>query len=890
MGNSAPAAQTQIAPDDWSPSIGRMDANLTLRHLPSDLLPQLLWSERFTNATLNTLPDWRTLGQPTLKLLRLAGANGVEFGSSNGSAGFERAIDPKMLAGKDVRIELRFACPSARRVAALRGVTLSVVASGREQVNTIALPLVADVSSGWETQSWCVHFQPDIRAASVRIVAAGTDALLTCSRLAIYDETWASALAGHAPASQPADNLIVDGDFETGQPRFSVSAARRWPDGSELVLPVNWRFTDDKAAGRQALEVEATAAATRLLFGPLDLSSVRRPSTQPEGQQPYRLSLYARAARPAAITATLRSTIGVIGQATFQPQEAWGWYSAELRPLANTAGAAGTRWAELVLDIVTADRDLEANAIGFDAVRLALSQQPTTSAPVRPQPFDLGILVGDGAENIDLRSLFDVKDGLIFTVRIVGEPRTPPPGQLAIDLVDAADHVVWTRTATPKLDANGRYEEPVRLPMPRGYYRALATLWSGQPGRSEFRGHSSASMAVVSLDDPVPIGGPFGLSARGGTISLRSTQLGAAWARADLSAGQVKKGAGWDLTLWQWLLGRAAQADVDVVAALTLPQSQPAAARFVTECLGHRDALPTAVVLDSPSSSRSAGLDAAAQLKLARDAIRSRGLDVKVIRDISAGSLGEPVTAADADVLGIAVPPAALPELSEAALERLGQGVGHGAARRPIWDLDVPAALGESPDWATPAGGNAASLPVTLVRTAVDPLRSASRMVRAALIRGLTGVQRIDLDVAPLAPLRTTLQADERRLHEPDYSPRVAVTAFEAMAGLLNDATLKRWIDLPGGARVLYYEKDDGWAVAAMWRPFGLSPTRVSFESLPEDVELLNVTGASEPAEMIGGRRLVEINEVVRYLVAPSDLRETLRTSLDTMRTSPGGE
>jgi hypothetical protein len=240
-------------------------------------------------------------------------------------------------------------------------------------------------------------------------------------------------------------------------------------------------------------------------------------------------------------------------------------------------------------------------------------------------------------------------------------------------------------------------------------------------------------------------------------------------------------------------------------------------------------------------------------------------------------------------VWGIASRETSLPEESETYLDQIRR------RRSPttcVWDLGVPVRLGGMPEanlWPyRPADaqtiGSAASDAIEQLARPLDPVRSASRMVRAILIRTLAGAEMVCCDAVALSPVSSIHDDDHRRLHERDFSPRVALVAFDLAAQLLNDATLERWIDVPGGARVLLFAKDDGRAVAVLWRPFGLAPTRLRFEALPASVRVIDCLGLSEPAVVEGGRRIIGVNEIVRYLIAPADQRDALRRSLDTVR------
>ncbi|HON69269.1 MAG TPA: hypothetical protein PLS23_22550, partial [Phycisphaerae bacterium] len=177
--------------------------------------------------------------------------------------------------------------------------------------------------------------------------------------------------------------------------------------------------------------------------------------------------------------------------------------------------------------------------------------------------------------------------------------------------------------------------------------------------------------------------------------------------------------------------------------------------------------------------------------------------------------------------------------------------------------------------------------PVVRIESPPDPVRAASHMVRSILIRALAGAQMVCCDAVALDPPTSLYESDRRRLHERDLTPRPALVALERMASLLNDATLVRWLDQPDGCRILYFEKDDGGAVAAIWRPFGWSPTYLSFAGLPATMEVIDCFGTPEPLLMSGYVRLVPVNEMVRFIVAPPGQAALLAEAVDASRVRP---
>jgi hypothetical protein len=152
------------------------------------------------------------------------------------------------------------------------------------------------------------------------------------------------------------------------------------------------------------------------------------------------------------------------------------------------------------------------------------------------------------------------------------------------------------------------------------------------------------------------------------------------------------------------------------------------------------------------------------------------------------------------------------------------------------------------------------------------------------LIRSLAGANGVCCGAVALAPIRSIFDPDERRFHDEHYAPRVALVAYELMTFLLNDATLTRWVDQPGGSRVLFYRKDDGSAVAVIWRPFGLSPTRLAFDNLPDAVRVIDGVGSDIAPVTEAGTRIIEANEMVRYLIAPADQAASLEAAVRNVR------
>jgi len=174
--------------------------------------------------------------------------------------------------------------------------------------------------------------------------------------------------------------------------------------------------------------------------------------------------------------------------------------------------------------------------------------------------------------------------------------------------------------------------------------------------------------------------------------------------------------------------------------------------------------------------------------------------------------------------------------------------------------------------------------PIQRLAEPQDPVLLASRMVRACLVRWLAGVEVLCCDAAAISPVRSCYDDDHRRLHETDLSPRMAVAVFDQMAALFNDATLTRWIDYADNTRAVVFDKADGQVIIALWRPFGASPTQLSFEILPEAIQWLDCTGAPQTIARKEPYTTIEVDEIVRYLVAAPAEAATLRRAIDLAR------
>ena len=681
--------------------------------------------------------------------------------------------------------------------------------------------------------------------------------------------------------------------------------------------------------------------AGRIGFGPLNLAAAIADKTGPGtpgpgprssqsegGLRRMFLSFLACGTRPATVAVSLRTRTRSLGRIAYPLTTQWQQFTGSFQFTSDTVEQRlDLSAAELVFEFISepgGPEDFgdfsraEPNICSLDAVVLQAS--PIVSRYVPSAPVEAGLSI-TGTDTTDLSNLFDLQEPVGFGLRLrplvtapgSDKPVTTAPGsaksvatapgsdykfvgRLAIDLLDAWDLVVARQTRDVVLPPGGTHAEWVDVGiLPRGYYRVLATLWDGPPGQSRVISQTSIPLAVISMRDPVPAQNLFGLSTYQGNISIHTTQLGAGWVRVNLPTQQLATSTGkWDFAVWQAIVGQCQRAQVDVVASVDLPATAGPRQSFIETWLSDQPWLPIGIVLRPPAIGRQSGRDYLQQLAEVRKLLAVRSPELRLVEDLSyLDGLPDRQTPADGQsvpiVWGLSGKETALPEHHEGYLEAIGQ-------RRPgnteVWELSAPVRLGSIPPIGTreplePVDASGGPDVAQLLRPPVDPVRSASRMVRAKLIRELAGASMVCSEAVALAPPRSVFDDDHAWLHEADLSPRAALVAFDLAAELLNNASLARWIDLPGGGRLLYFEKDDGRAVVVMWRPYGLSPTRLRIPALPASALALDCVGRAVALTAEDGRQIIEINEFVRYLIVPADQRETLRQALDQVAIEP---
>jgi hypothetical protein len=892
---------------EWLPGSGRTTEAIGRRHALSSTTQVVLYGEDFAQPEGPALAAWRKIGSPDLRPFRIGDRPGVEIASSGqpGECGLERDLDSEKLAGYDARVDVTLACHSPTRLNALRGARLSIIATDAAgEPREIFLPIAADLAPEWETLSWWVRFGTRINKTVLRLRLIQPGAGIAIARIEMTGRDWTSAANTSVAAAgdAPCANLIAGGDFETGRRIFYASTIRHWPNGDETTAPLPFSYAGEAVVGERSLRVRIGEGTGRIGFGPLDLLAGR---AAPSPTTTWHLKFYARANKATTLAVSLDTQDSVLQRGSFNLTTAWQAFTATLEvPPASADNRSAIAAAELVFDLP--------NEGGVEPVELLLDGVSLTDVPVdnyvQADAIEIGI-TGPTPLTSDLANLVSENEASTFQIDLTANPLGNMPasrpaaassdastGTLALDLLDAWDRLVWTRTAEVRMPPNGKYSEKHSLPLPRGYYRLLATLWSGEPGQSRLISHDEQAAAVISFQDAVPLGNRFGLSTSDGCISGYTTALGAGWVRTDVVSQrfETKPGA-WDFAPWQAQLKAAKQANVEVVTGVTLPLIDRFRRDFMSQWLASNTIPPIGLVVSPPAISTRPTDEYLEQLGWVGQMLVMGSPQTKVVCDLAAMGIkpGDKMPAlppAGNFVIGYAGTDTAIPEASDRLLEQIGRS--HPEEVR-VWDLGVPIRLGGNPgrrDWPALTAARSGKVdPVVRLDVAPDPVVSASRMVRAILIRALAGAQLVCCEASALNPPATLFGEDTSSLHERDLTPRPALVAFERMTSLLNDATLVRWIDEPDGCRILYFEKDDGGAVAVFWRPFGLSTSYLSFAGLPPTLPAFDCLGNPEPATMADHVRVVSVNEVVKYIVAPANQAALLSEAVSAarIRTAP---
>ncbi len=915
----------------WDPRYGRMGAFLRNRHLEpdealaTDGLAQTVCSEAFDSFEPATPRPWEVVGEPLLRTPTEPGRGcflELEAPPDGGTHGLCREVPAEKVRGEVVRVRVLTRLTSAARARLFGSPQLRWrVTTTDGRVSTVALPLVGRASPGWEAQESLTWFSGSVQRVVLELVHVRTSGACAFDDLVVETPAaeqfdW-TAVAGANPlpgvrarAPATAMNLVANGNFEVGPKGFSVWAERQWPGRGTYVVPQYWYFDSDAKVGQMSLAVPVGGARAAVTVGPFDL--IRRGRGERPAER-YHLSFCAKASAAAQIEVEWRIDGLPAHVDRFPVGTEWVRHRhVSLTPYVLVSGPDRPVRAELVFrlgDSSSADRVI----FWLDGVSMGVSSP--TERYVPPAPVEVGIF-GPAPDPTDLGELLQPGDPAVFAVRVANYVDRTYTGSVALDVVDAGDRPVWTKTVQPLVQADRTWNEQIVLRLPRGYYRVKAAAWSESVGSSSILSRDERAFAVVDLTDPVPRAGFYGLSADAGSVSLRTTQIGSGWVGMplDLQWCITPEGRA-SFAGWLDAIERCHAQDLNIVAKLSgIPREAPRRRDLYRAWM---DACPVGVAgvhidrNDASEVEADVREDGFRRVRRWLGAADTAPPAVLVAMSAEAVALptrpaGAPTTAPDMPAFAFPTSaptqapsvmldgysfrcfaPAMMPELAEPQLDQWAR-VRQATEPCGWWDLFVIGTAGSA--YARRARiVTDPSSPVVVQTPQADPLRSASCLVRSMLIRHLANADYACSTVHALRTFDTFLDPPEDCLSEYDHSPRPALVAWDWMTALLGDAVPIRWFDKPSDARVFVFAKGDavgpragGAMVAAVWRPFGRSRQRLVLAGLAGKARLYDLFGRPEPGATAGADLIVQIDEIVRYIVAPAELRETLLSALES--------
>jgi hypothetical protein len=913
----------------WSPRFGRMGTYLRSRHTEmSEVLAaegpgQTLLAEHFETFRADAPEPWQVLGKPIMRILREPERGGyleLEAPPGPGLDGIQREIAGDRVRGQVVRVRVLTQLTSAaraRRFGAPQMRWIVRTADGRK--HTFSLPLIGRASPGWEPQEFLTYFDTTVRRVWLQVVhvnssaACGFDDIIV-DLLPADQFIWAASPgAGGGEATSRASgptttaNLVLNGNFEVGPKGFSVWAQRDWPGRGRYVAPQLWYFDSDAAIGQVSLEVPSAGATANVTLGPFDLA---RRGTAERPAERYHLSFWAKASTPTDLEVDWRILGMPPNTQRFLIDTEWARYRhVYLTPVAvlsasQSQGRPAT--AELTFRMAgPAEKDYVTywlDGVTFSASRVS---EPFSS----PTPIEVGVF-GPAPDPTDVGELLQLGEPAAFAVRLVNCEKAAYSGTVAIDLIDALDRPVWTKTARPYVDADSTWNDQVVLTLPRGYYRVKVTAWSEAIGSSSILSQDERALAVIDLEDPVPRAGYFGLAADAGSLSARTAQLGSGWVTMPLDAAWRQSGTnaakGGEFEGWREATEYCDAQGLNVVAKLSgLPREADRRRTFYRSWLDARGAYVSAAYLDWAEVSQVAAGASAVTPETARAWLGiPQGGPPAVVLGISGEEGPVPVTSrpttasaakqasrptsaptANASAMsdGFAFrcfAGAMMPEAAEPQLEQFGRR-RQAMATAGWWDLSVAGAAGSAYAHRVHIATDSAA-PVAVQMPESDPALSASCLVRAMLIRYLANADYACASVHAHRAFNSLIDVPDDCFNEYDQSPRPALAAWDWMTMLLNDAVPVRWYDKPSDARALAFEGRNGQIVVAVWRPFGRTAQRLVLKGLAKRANVYDLFGRGEPGSNVGGDLVVRVDQLVRYIVAAPEVRDALLMALET--------
>ncbi len=912
---AADAREAAYVPSpSWDPWFGRMGGYLRNRHaeLGEAVASEPIWTETFDSFRPDAPPPWEVIGEPGLRVLTEAGRGNclqIDAPPGPGLHGIQREVAADRVRGRLVRVRVRTRQTSAARARNLGTPQMRwLVATGDGQKHIASLPLIGRASPGWEAQEFVTYFEPAAKRVWLQLVHVNTSCPFDFDDVVVErvsSDSFARPVTADGESPGPgvdrvptaAPNLVPNGNFEVGPKGFSVWSRREWPGRGRYAAPQYWYFDSDAMVGQVSLAVPLTGVEANVCLGPFGLTAAggrERPAER------YHLSFYAKASDAIDIEVDWRIAGLPASTARFRVGTEWTRQRhLYLTPVTVLDGDAGTA-AELTFR-VPATTEADHRMLWLDGVAFGASRTSETFAP--PAAVEIG-LFGPAPDPTDVGELLQLGEPAAFAVRLANYADRPYGGTVAIDLLDAFDRPVWTKTTQPQAAAESTWNDQVVLRLPRGYYRAKATAWSGSIGVSSILSRDERAMAVIDLADPVPRTGFFGMAADAGSLSARTTQIGTGWVTMPLNAAWCAGGAGRSpFGGWTAATEHCGAQDLNVVARLSnLPRDAARRRTFCAEWLAASGSDVAAVHVDRDEASE-ARADKPTRLPAAiRRWLGTASSRPAVVVGVSADDwpptttapLSQPATSAArvpasrptsaptsmstmrAD--GFAIRCLALPMMPEDAETQLDAW----GRRRPLaataswWDLSVVGCAGSAYSRRAAVTTNPGS-PVCVQTEGADPLRSASCLVRGMLIRHLANVDFACSTVSAFRPIETLAEPPPSgAMTEYDHSPRPALAAWDWMTVLMNNATPIRWFDKPSDVRGIAFERDDGQTVVAVWRPFGRTQQRLVLPGFAGRAVVYDLFGRPEPDAKAGADLVVRIDELVRYVVSAPEAREAL--------------
>ncbi len=868
---------------EWRPDSGRLSAYLRERHghdSPGALT--VIFDEDFERSSATGETAWRVVGKVKPRLPRSTGQPGgagryLELGrSEEGDAhGLAWDLPPARLSGRVVRCRVRTYLPRLLPVRRVGMPTIRFVfCSPRLSREIVTWPLTLHPSPGWETQEFLCKVPAELESATLEALQVGSSIVIGLDDLRV--EQFDSLIGTAAPpVAEAGGNLVINGDFEVGQKGFSVYGVRRFPDGRRGIVPHAWFLDHDAPVHRSCLLVPLRTDQAWVEFACL------RP---PARVKSFMLSLQLRAARPVRVEASLTDAAGRLGAATFPASDTWRSFQELLSVTRPAQGLA--RLAIKAQGKPERAGSAEPSHLWIDAVALYAAGNPVAGYRAASD-VEVGVL-GPAPDPVDLAHLIEVGQAVSFAARIINHAQQPFRGTLAIDVVDAFDRLVWTKTSEQTVAPGDMQELPSQLHLPRGYYRILATAWPGRIGHGRPGSRAERAFGVVNLSDAVPRGSPFGFVAGVGRLSRRLTQLGGGWVRF-LAAPPSGNGPAVD-----WLsesLSSAARARLETVVAINqVPREESERRRFLgalvsaaanggaaIEIAAHDDPdLTSGEYLEFFNACAADITRLAPRLKIAAPS-RTEPIGAKLQWLRKCVNSGLPTALA---ALTIRLPPFRPPEQVESVLEDFA-ALATQKASQHRWDVEVPAHAGTAYLY-VPRGVPSGPRLRSIWPARSDPALEASELVRSLAIRYLAGIERACCGLFSHQPLDILNARSHEALNEYDNAPKPAVVAFDLFAEMLNDAYLAEWIDLRRDVRALCFEKSDGGGVALIWRPFGASIEWYLLPGWSNRARAVNCFGQPERNTVANKDLRVPVSAMVRYLLVEPDARSAFFHALRT--------